>query len=64
MTNLVASQARILDGFTDFALIAVCSGGVDVAVAGRERRCHGLSGLVRRCLEDPQSEGAQPWSLS
>ena len=55
--DLVAGQAGAVDGLADLALVAVRRGGVDVPVAGRERRLDGCAGLVGRGLEDPEPEG-------
>jgi hypothetical protein len=54
--HVVSGQARVADGLADLAFVAVCGGGVDEPVAGRERRAHGLRGDVRRCLEHPEAE--------
>jgi hypothetical protein len=45
------------DRFADLTLVAVGGGGVDMAVAGVQRGGHGVARLVRRSLEDAESEG-------
>ena len=55
--DLVAGEAGAVDGLADLALVAVRRGGVDVAVAGAQRRLDGRAGLVGRGLEHPEPEG-------
>ena len=50
-------EARVADALADLPLVAVRRGGVDVPVAGRQRRLDGRRRLLRRALEDAQSEG-------
>src|SRR5882757_544907 len=51
-----AGQAGVRDGLADTFLVAVTLGGVDVPVAGLKGLQHGLRGLIRRNLEDPEAE--------
>src|SRR6266511_4916044 len=50
--HLVAGKPGATDAFTDLALVAICRGGVDEAVAGREGGLDGTRGLGRRALKD------------
>ena len=54
--DLVAGDARGGDRRPDALLVAVGGGGVDVAVAGRERFLDHLLGLLGRDLEDAEPE--------
>ena len=54
--HLAAVQPGIADSLTDFLLVAVHLGGVDVAVADLQRRTHRSSGLIRFDLEDTETQ--------
>src|SRR5882757_1802075 len=54
--HLITGQAGFRDGLADTLLVAVTLGGVDVPVAGLEGLQHGLRGLIRWDLEDPEAE--------
>ena len=54
--DVVAVEARGVDGLPDGGLVAVGRGGVDVPVAREQRAGGGLSGLLGRHLEDPEAE--------
>lgn len=54
--DLGAVQPRGADRLADLALVAVGSGGVDVAVAGRQRGLNGGGGLFVRALKDAEAE--------
>ena len=54
--HLAAIEARGADRLAHAALVAIGGGGVDVAVAGRERLRDDLLGLARRHLEDAEAE--------
>jgi hypothetical protein len=47
---------RRVHRFADLALVAVCGGRVNVAVAGVERGRYRAARLVRRCLEDAEAD--------
>ena len=55
--DVVAGHTGAADGVADLALVAVGGGSVDVAVARLQRSRDGGTGLLRRCLEDPQPDG-------
>ena len=55
--HLVPIESGGVDGLTDLALVAVGGSGVDVPVAGAQRRLDRGAGLLRRGLEHPEPEG-------
>ena len=54
--HLGAVDAGAADRLADLALVAVGGGGVDQAVAGRDRGLDGADRLLRRALEDAEAE--------
>jgi hypothetical protein len=54
--HLAPGQPGVGDRVSDALFVAVHLSGVDVSVAGLERLPHGLRGLVRVDLEDPEAE--------
>ncbi|OUE16297.1 hypothetical protein CMMCA002_09085 [Clavibacter michiganensis subsp. michiganensis] len=54
--ELLARDARRLDGGAHALLVVVAGGGVDVAIAGLERALHGLLRLGGRGLEDAEAQ--------
>ena len=54
--DVLAGQPGPADRFSDLALVAVRRRGVDVAVAGLQRRLDGGDGLVRCGLEDAEAQ--------
>jgi len=54
--HLAPIEAGSANCLTDGCLVAICRGGVDVAIADFECLCHGLRGLGGRDLEDAEAE--------
>ena len=54
--DLAAVEPRGANRLPNPRLVAVCGGGVDMAVAHRQRLRDGLGGLTRRDLKDAEAE--------
>src|SRR6185437_3887339 len=54
--HIAAVKPGLRDGLADLLLVAVALRGVDVPVAGLQRRHHGLDRVLRLDLEDAEAE--------